>query len=226
MDILRTSATDLARQIDHTNVKPDATETDIIKLCGEAKEYGFASACVASCWAALARERLRDSGVKVCCVAGFPFGSGTSHAKASEAWAAVDAGADEVDAVINIGYLKSGRIDDVKRELSALINVTQGAAVKIIIEACYLTDEEKVLAARLVRDSGAAFVKTSTGFGPGGATVEDVHLIATEVPGIKIKASGGIRTLEDAIRFLEAGASRIGTSSGPGIIKGLNRPTT
>jgi len=224
MDILRMDAKELARHIDHTNVRPDATENDIIKLCNEAKEYGFASACVASCWAALARERLRGSEVRACCVVGFPFGSGASYAKTSEAWAAVDAGADEIDAVMNVGYLKSGRVDALQRELSALVSVTQGATIKIIIETCYLTDEEKVRAARLVRDSGAAFVKTSTGYGPGGATIEDVRLIAKEVPGIKIKASGGIRTFEDAKRFLEAGASRIGTSSGPRIMEGLNRP--
>ncbi len=219
MDVLRMSAKELAGYIDHTNVRPDATENDVTKLCDEAVEYGFAAACVASCWAEVARERLRGSGVRTCCVVGFPFGSGASSAKASEARAAVDAGADEVDAVINIGYLKSGRIDDVRRELSALVSVAGGATVKVIIEACYLTDEQKVRAARLVGEAGAAYVKTSTGYGPGGATLEDVRLIASEAPGIKIKASGGIRTLEAARRLLEAGASRIGTSSGPRIIE-------
>jgi len=224
MDVLRMSAEQLAGRIDHTNVRPDAAEGDIVKLCDEAREYGFASACVASCWAELASGRLRGSGVKVCCVAGFPFGSGSSHAKASEAWAAVEAGADEVDAVMNFGYLKSGRIDEVRRELSALVSVTPGATVKIIIETCYLSDGEKVLAARLAREAGAAFVKTSTGYGPGGATLGDVELIKKEVPGIKIKASGGIRTFEAAKGFLEAGASRIGTSSGPRIIEEAKQP--
>ncbi len=223
MDVLHMGARGLAGYIDHTNVRPDATEGDIVKLCGEAREFGFASACVASCWAALAKERLRGSGVKVCCVAGFPFGSGAAIAKASEVRAAVDGGADEVDAVMNIGYFKSGRIGDTKRELSALVGAAQGAALKVIVETCYLTDEEKVMAARLVRDSGAAYVKTSTGYGPGGATLEDVRLIAREVPGIKIKASGGIRSFDEAIKFLEAGASRIGTSSGPRIVEGLQK---
>ncbi len=224
MDVLHMGAKELARHIDHTNVRPDATEKDITKLCDEAREYGFASACVASCWAALARERLRGSGVRACCVVGFPFGSEIHHTKAFEAREAVGAGAEEIDAVINIGYLKSGWLDSVKRELSEVVDASTGATVKIIIEACYLTDEEKVLAARLIRDAGAPYVKTSTGYGPGGATIQDVALIKREVPGIKIKASGGIRTFEDAKRFLEAGASRIGTSSGPRIMEGLNRP--
>jgi deoxyribose-phosphate aldolase len=227
MGVLQMGAREFARRIDHTNVRPGATESDIITLCGEAKEYGFASACVASCWAALARERLGGSGVKVCCVVGFPFGSGTS--KAFEARDAVEAGADEVDAVINVGYLRSGLLDGVRRELSGIVEASGGAIVKIIIEACYLTDEEKVIAARLARDAGAAFVKTSTGYGPGGATIEDVRLLAREATGIKIKASGGIRTLEAAKSFLEAGASRIGTSSGPRIMEELNqlnRPAT
>jgi deoxyribose-phosphate aldolase len=212
---------DLARHIDHTLLRPDATEKDIEKLCDEAMEYGFASACVASCWAGEAKKRLEGSGVKACCVVGFPFGSGAWYGKVCEAWAAVDAGADEIDMVMNVGYLRSGRVEDVRREVSSVVAVAQGAAVKVIIETCYLTDEEKVLAARLVHDSGASFVKTSTGYGPKGAAVEDVRLIAKEVPGIKIKASGGIRTFEDAKKFLDAGASRIGTSSGPKIMEGL-----
>lgn len=218
MDVLQMGAKEFARHIDQTNVRPDAAEKDIVKLCDEAKRYGFASACVASCWAALARERLRGSGVRVCCVVGFPFGSEIYHTKAFEAREAVRAGADEIDAVINIGYLKSGWIDNVKCELSEIVNASEGATVKIIIEACYLTDDEKVEAARLVRDSGAPYVKTSTGYGTNGATIEDVKLIKNEVPGIKIKASGGIRTFEAAKNFLEAGASRIGTSSGPKIM--------
>ncbi|BAI62754.1 putative deoxyribose-phosphate aldolase [Methanocella paludicola SANAE] len=214
-------AREFARCIDHTLLRPDATEQDILNLCDEAVEYGFASACVASCWAGTAKKRLEDSGVKACCVVGFPFGSAAPYAKASEAWAAVDSGADEVDMVMNFGYLKSGMIGEIRRELTAVVAVTQGAAVKVIIETCYLTDEEKVLAARLVKDSGAAYVKTSTGYGPKGAAVEDVTLIKKEVPGIKIKASGGIRTYEDAKKFIDAGASRIGTSSGPKIVGGL-----
>ncbi len=208
----------LAGYIDQTLLRPDATEKDIIGLCDEAKQYGFASACVASSWAALAKERLRNSDVRVCCVVGFPFGSGISRAKAFEARAAAEAGADEIDAVINVGYLKSGWMENVKADLSEIVNASGQATVKIIIETCYLTDQEKVLAARLVRDAGAPFVKTSTGYGPKGATVEDVKLIKNEVPGILIKASGGIRTLDEAKKFIEAGASRIGTSSGPKIM--------
>jgi deoxyribose-phosphate aldolase len=213
------NAREFARCIDYTLLRPDATDKDILKLCDEALEYGFASACVASGWAGLAKERLKDSGVKTCVVVGFPFGSGAWYGKVSETWAAVDAGAEEIDTVMNVGYLKSGRLEDIKRELSGIVAVAQGATVKVIIETCYLTDDEKVLASRIVKDSGADFVKTSTGYGPKGATVEDVQLIAREVPGIKIKASGGIRTFADAKKFLDAGASRIGTSSGPAIMK-------
>ncbi|HTY90244.1 MAG TPA: deoxyribose-phosphate aldolase [Methanocella sp.] len=216
------NAREFARHIDHTLLRPDATDKDVLLLCDEAVEYGFASACVASCWAGLAKKRLGDTGVNTCCVVGFPFGSGASYAKSSEAWAAVDAGADEIDVVMNFGYLKTGLIEEVKRELSSVVAVAQGATVKVIVETCYLTDEEKVLAARLVKGSGANFVKTSTGYGPKGATVEDVRLIAREVPGIKIKASGGIRTFDDAKKFLDAGASRIGASSGPAIMKGFH----
>jgi deoxyribose-phosphate aldolase len=214
-------AREFAGHIDHTNLRPEATEEDIIRLCEEAKKYGFASACVASCWAALAKERLRNSGVKVCCVVGFPFGSQIYHGKAFEAREAAEAGADEIDAVINIGYLRSGRIDSVRQDLSEIVNASREALVKVIIETCYLTDEQKVLAAKLARDSGAPYVKTSTGYGPKGAEVEDIRLIKKEVPGILIKASGGIRTYDDAKKFLDAGASRIGTSSGPKIMEGF-----
>lgn len=223
VDILRMGAKEFARHIDQTNLRPDATEKDIIKLCDEAKRHGFASACMASCWAALAKQRLRNSGVNVCCVVGFPFGSQAYRTKAFEAREAAESGADEIDAVINVGYLKSGWIEMVKRDLSEIVNASQGATVKVIIETCYLTDEEKVLAAKLVRDAGAPFVKTSTGYGSGGATVEDVRLIKREVPGILVKASGGIRTFDEAKRFLEAGASRIGTSSGPQIMSGFQK---
>lgn len=214
------NARELAHRIDHTLLRPDATDKDVLRLCDEAVEYGFASACVASCWAGLASGRLRGTGVGACCVVGFPFGSAAAGAKAAEAEAAVAAGADEVDVVMNVGYVKSGMMDDAGREMAAVVDAAGGAAVKVIIEACYLTGEEKIMAARLARDAGAAFVKTSTGYGPGGAAVEDVRLIARAVPGVKIKASGGIRTFGDAMRLMEAGASRIGTSSGPAIVRG------
>src|SRR5208337_5525959 len=169
-------AKEFARRIDQTLLRPEATEEDIIHFCDEAKEYEFATACVASCWAAVAKERLRWSGVKVCCVVGFPFGSGVSRAKVSEALEAVKSGADEIDVVMNIGYLRSGKYEDVKHELTGLVNALTGTTVKVIIETCYLTDEEKVAAARRVRDAGAKYVKTSTGYGPKGATLEDVML--------------------------------------------------
>ena len=210
---------EFARHIDHTNVRPEATEKDIEALCDEAIEYGFATACMASCWAGLARKRLGDSGTRVCCVVGFPFGSQPHRAKALEAAEAVRDGAAEIDAVINIGYLKSGLADGVRQDISGIVDASGDAAVKVIIEACYLTDEEKVLAANIARDAGAAFVKTSTGYGPKGAEVEDVKLVKKNVPGILVKASGGIRTYEDAMKFLTAGASRIGTSSGPRIME-------
>ncbi len=214
-------AREFARHIDHTLLRPDADEKDILRLCDEAKHYGFASACVASCWAGLARERLRGSDVRACCVIGFPFGAEIYHTKAFEAREAVGAGADEVDAVMNVGYFRSGRIEYIQKELAEIVDASRPATVKIIIETCYLTDREKVEAARLVRDSGAAYVKTSTGYGPKGATLEDIRLIGEGVPGIKIKASGGIRTIDEARAFLTAGASRIGTSSGPGIMDGF-----
>ncbi|MCD1294468.1 deoxyribose-phosphate aldolase [Methanocella sp. CWC-04] len=212
---------DLAKYIDHTNVRPYASEKDILKLCDEAIKYGFASACVASCWVPLAREKLSGSGVRVCSVVGFPFGAEIYHTKAFEAKTAVASGADEIDAVINIGYLKSGRLDYMASELSGIVEASGNATVKIIIETCYLTPDEIIQASKLVRNSGAAFVKTSTGYGPSGARLEDVELIKTEVPGIRIKASGGIRTLEDANKFINAGASRIGTSAGPTIVEDL-----
>jgi deoxyribose-phosphate aldolase len=210
---------EFARHIDHTNVKPEATEKDIEALCHEAIKHGFASACMASCWAGLARKLLGDSGIRVCCVVGFPFGSQPLGVKAFEAARAVRDGAEEIDAVINIGYLKSGLADGVRQDIAGIVDASAGAAVKVIIEACYLTDEEKVLASKIARDAGAAFVKTSTGYGPEGADIEDVRLIKKEVPGIMVKASGGIRTYEDATKFLAAGASRIGTSSGPKIME-------
>ena len=211
----------IARYIDHTLLRPDATADDIVRLCEETASFGFASACVASCWASFAREQLdlldRNT-VPVCCVVGFPFGSASTAAKAEEARRAVEDGAGEIDMVINVGFLRSGLDDKVAGEIEAVVNASCGAIVKVIVETCYLTDEQKIAAARYARDAGAEFVKTSTGYGPAGARPEDVRLLAREVPGIRIKASGGIRTYEQAWKFLKAGASRIGTSSGPAIM--------
>lgn len=210
-----------SKYIDHTNVKPDATEQDIVRLCDEAIAYGFASACVSSCWVPLVHKLLGGSGVLTCSVVGFPFGAQASHVKAFEAREAVTQGADEIDAVINIGFLRSGLTDAVAGEMREITKASGNSPVKFIIEACYLSDEQKVLAATLARDAGAEFVKTSTGYGPSGARLEDVELIKHRVPGIKIKASGGIRTLEEAKKLIEAGASRIGTSAGPKLMDGF-----
>jgi deoxyribose-phosphate aldolase len=218
---VRMYAREFAKFIDHTNVKPDALERDIARLCDEAIEYEFASACVSSCWVPMVRQRLRDTDIKTCSVVGFPFGAQILHAKAFETKAAVASGADEIDAVINIGFLLSGRVAQVQAELDELVDAAGDAAVKIIIEACYLSDEQKVLAATLARDAGATFVKTSTGYGTGGAKAEDVELLRKNVHGIKIKASGGVRTFDEAKKLIDSGASRIGASSGPGLMKGL-----
>jgi deoxyribose-phosphate aldolase len=218
---------DIAKLIDHTLLRPDATEEDIEKLCGEAVEYGFASVCTASCWTAFVRQYLdsKKSQVKVCTVVGFPFGSALSDAKLEETWDAVEQGADEIDMVGNIGYLRSGFLEKYEKDIGEVMIASGSAKVKVIIETCYLTDEQKILAAQAVKRSGAAFVKTSTGYGPAGAKLEDVGLIRDAVPGILIKASGGIRTYDQVKAFIEAGASRIGTSSGPAIIAGARGET-
>lgn len=214
---------DIARLIDHTLLRPDATDKDIEKLCGEAASYGFASVCTASCWTELARRQVDslNPAVKVCAVVGFPFGSSSTEAKLNEAWEAVEDGADEVDMVINVGYLRSGLTDLFEQDIREVITACGSATVKVIIETCYLTDEQKIFAARAVKRSGAAFVKTSTGYGPSGARLEDVDLIRKAVPDILIKASGGIRTFEQAKAFVDAGASRLGTSAGPAIVAGV-----
>ncbi len=214
---------DIAKVIDHTLLRPDAMAGDIRRLCEETAQYRFASACVASCWVSLAREELDRTGARdipVCSVVGFPFGSASIVAKVEEARTAVVDGAGEIDMVINVGFLRSGLWEQVAGEIEEVVDASCGAAVKVIIETCYLTDDQKIAAARYVRGAGADFVKTSTGYGPAGARLEDVTLLAREVSGILIKASGGIRTYEQARAFLEAGASRIGTSAGPAIIAG------
>ena len=213
---------EIAKLIDHTLLRPDATESDIEKLCDEAVQYGFASVCTATCWTAFARQFLdsRNSPVKVCSVVGFPFGSTASEAKKHEAWDAVEDGADEIDMVINVGYLRSGLMDMFEYDIRGVVKSSGCATVKVIIETCYLTDEQKVQATQAVKKAGAAYVKTSTGYGPAGAKLEDVRLIKNAVPDLLIKASGGIRTYEQAKAFVEAGASRIGSSAGPAIVAG------
>lgn len=210
---------DIAKFIDHTILKPTAQRKDIEKLCTEAKEYNFASVCVNPCWVAYASKLLEGSSVKVCTVIGFPLGANDSAVKAFEAKTAIKQGASEVDMVINIGALKAGEYDIVKQDIQAVREASAGKILKVIIETSYLTDEEKQKVCRICTDCGADFVKTSTGFSEGGATAKDVALMAKAVKGkAKVKASGGIRTREDALKMIEAGASRLGTSSGIKIV--------
>jgi deoxyribose-phosphate aldolase len=212
----------IAKMIDHTLLKPEATKEQIVKLAEEAKTYGFASVCVNPAWVKTAYEILKDTDVKVCTVIGFPLGATTPEVKAFEAKNAVENGATEVDTVINIGALKDGNDELVEKDIKAVVDAVKGKAlVKVIIEAALLTDEEKVRACQLAVKAGADYVKTSTGFSIGGATVEDVALMRKTVgPNIGVKASGGVRTLKDAEAMIEAGASRIGASSGVAIVQG------
>jgi deoxyribose-phosphate aldolase len=203
--------------IDHTLLKPDATVEQITKLCREAREYKFASVCVNSCWVRLCAELLRGSEVAVCTVVGFPLGAMIPEAKAFEAEAAIENGATEIDMVINVGALKSKDYRMVAKDLHAVCDVVHehGALLKVIIETCLLTREEKVIACLLAKNAGADYVKTSTGFSTGGATVEDVALMRKVVgEEMGVKASGGIRDKETAEKMLDAGADRLGASAG------------
>lgn len=212
---------DMASRIDHTLLKADATEDEIRDLCREARENGFAAVCVNPVWVSLCRQLLQDTGVMVATVVGFPLGAIRSEAKAEEAARAVAGGTDELDMVMNLGFLKSGRDAEVEEDVRGVVQAAGGKTVKVIIETALLTDEEKVKACRLARQAGAQFVKTSTGFSKGGATVHDVALMRRAVgDSMGIKASGGIRTAEQVRRLLDAGATRIGTSAGVGIITG------
>ena len=205
----------LNRMIDHTMLKADATKETIIRYCREAKEHEFASVCVNTCFVPLVADELKGSEVKTCCVVGFPLGAMLTTAKAFEASQAVKAGADEVDMVINISALKDKDDNYVEDDIRAVVEASKGAVVKVIIETCLLTDEEKVRACELSVKAGADFVKTSTGFSTGGATVEDVALMKKTVgERAKVKASGGIRTPEAAKALVEAGADRIGAGNG------------
>ena len=206
---------DLNALIDHTNLKQDATETDIETLCDEARAFGFATVCVNSCWTARAAELLGDSNVGITTVVGFPLGAMSTVGKVAETAAAVAAGATEIDMVINVGRLKAGDDGMVEQDIAAVVEAAGDAAVKVIIECCLLTDDEKVRACEAAVRAGAAFVKTSTGFSTGGATVEDVALMRKTVGDrCKVKAAGGIHTREEALAMVEAGADRLGTSSG------------
>ncbi|MDE4083736.1 deoxyribose-phosphate aldolase [Planococcus maritimus] len=215
--------TNIASLIDHTLLKAEATAPQIEQLCKEAAEYHFASVCVNPAWVALAAKQLEQSEVKVCTVIGFPLGASTSETKAFETKDAIEKGAGEIDMVLNIGALKSGQEDVVKADVEAVVNAAKGKAiVKVILEICLLTEDEIKLASRLSKEAGADFVKTSTGFSTGGATVEAVRLMRETVgPDLGVKASGGVRSLEDVEKMVEAGATRIGASSGVQIMQGL-----
>jgi deoxyribose-phosphate aldolase len=203
----------IAFLIDHTNLKPEARSADIEKLCREAVQYGFASVCVNPCYVAEAAGKLAGTKVRVCCVVGFPLGASTTACKAFEAQLAVKNGASEIDMVMNVGWLKDRRYDDVKGDIAAVVEAVPDNPVKVILETCLLDKSEIVKACRLAKDAGAAFVKTSTGFSSGGATAEDVALMRQTVgPDMGVKASGGIRTREAAEAMIEAGADRLGIS--------------
>ncbi len=211
----------LAHYIDHTLLKPQATGADLDTLCSEALEWGFAAVCVNPVNVRHCAEKLKGSKVRIAAVAGFPLGASLPEIKAAETARAVADGADEIDMVINIGALKEGRLDAVREDVRAVVLAAAGKTVKVIIETCLLSESEKISACELSRDAGAHFVKTSTGFSTGGATVEDVALMKKTVGGLlQVKASGGVRSYEDALAMIKAGATRIGTSSGVAILKG------
>lgn len=212
----------LNRYFDHTVLKPEATETDIIKLCKEASEYGFYAVCVNSCYVPLAKENLEGTDVKIASVVGFPLGACSMDAKAFETEWACSEGAEEIDMVIHVGALKEGRHDYVRQDIATVVAVAHehGADVKVILETCLLTDDEIVEACRLSREAGAAFVKTSTGFSREGATAHHVALMKKTVGGdLQVKASGGIRDLAKTMEMIEAGADRIGASASVEIMK-------
>lgn len=215
--------TELARLLDHSLLRPEATDKEIMAQVEVVRQWGIAFFCVQPSYVSLAAGALRGSGARVVSVVGFPHGAERSTVKAHAAELAVRDGAAEVDMVMNVGRLKSGRSQAVADEIAQVVRAVPGVPVKVILETCLLTEEEKVVACRVVRDSGAAFVKTSTGFHPGGgATVADVRLLRASVgPGFGVKAAGGIRTLEQALSMLEAGANRLGTSASAAILAAL-----
>ena len=212
---------ELAKMIDHTALKACTRAGQIDKLCQEAKQYNFASVCVNPSWVPRCVDNLKDSDIMVCAVIGFPLGATSTLVKAAEAAIAIEKGADELDMVINVGRLLDGEYDFVRNDIAAVVNAGPGKTIKVIIEICYLNNEQIIMACKLSREAGAHFVKTSTGFGTGGANVEAVKLMRETVgPVMGVKASGGIRTREDAMRMIEAGANRIGASAGIAIIEG------
>lgn len=212
---------DVRNAIEHTNLKPTATPEDIRKLCDEAKEYKFYGVCVNPIYVKLAKNELKGTSRKVVTVCGFPLGATSAQVKAFEAKKAAKDGADEVDMVMNIGFLKAGEYEKVYEDIKAVVEAA-GVPVKVIIETCYLTDEEKIAACVISKLAEAAYVKTSTGFGSGGATVEDVHLMRWVVgEKMGVKAAGGIRDFATAVQMIQAGANKIGTSSGVKIMESM-----
>ncbi len=212
----------IAGLIDHTILKPEATASDVRRICAEAVKFRFASVCVNPCWVALVAKELAGSPVKVCTVVGFPLGANTSWIKVAEAEAAIAAGAREIDMVLNIGELRGGNHDHVRSEIQSIVEAShrRGAIVKVILETALLDDDQKRTACELAKAAGADFVKTSTGFGPGGATVHDIQLMRAAVGNsMGVKASGGIRTLDDVRAMIAAGANRIGASAGVKIVE-------
>ncbi|CAH0122309.1 Deoxyribose-phosphate aldolase [Paenibacillus sp. CECT 9249] len=213
---------EIARKIDHTLLKPECTRDEIVALCEEAKQYGFATVCVNPYWVPVAAKELAGTKTGVTTVVGFPLGATSSFAKIAEARDAIASGATEIDMVLNIGAMKSGDLDTVKKDIEGVVLACRGqAVVKVILETCLLTDEEKAKACAIAKMAGADFVKTSTGFGSGGATVEDVALMRKTVgPEMGVKASGGVRDIDVARRLIAAGANRLGASASVAVVTG------
>ncbi|MCK3657984.1 2-deoxyribose-5-phosphate aldolase [Pasteurellaceae bacterium Pebbles2] len=215
-------ANEIAKFIDHTALTAEKTAQDILQLCEEALEHGFFSVCINSAYIPLAKAKLQGSDVKICTVVGFPLGANLPAVKAFEAQEAIKAGATEIDMVINVGWIKSGKWDEVRSDIQQVLNACNGLTLKVILETCLLSKEEIVKACEICRELNVGFVKTSTGFNKGGATVEDIALMRQTVgEHIGVKASGGVRDTETAIAMIKAGATRIGASAGIAIIKGL-----
>lgn len=216
------ASTEVASLIDHTLLKPEAKLDDICKVCHEARQHGFASVCINPYWVSVVAAELSGSPVKVCTVVGFPLGANTSAIKQAEAQQAIQDGAQEIDMVLNVGALRSGQYDAVEADIRGVVEVSHaaGAIVKVILETCLLDDRQKIAASLLARSAGADFVKTSTGFSTGGATVADVALMRLAVgPDLGVKASGGIRSLEDLQKMVAAGATRVGASASVNIVQ-------
>ena len=211
---------EIAQMIDHTLLIATATSAQVKEICAQATQYGFASVCINPCYVPLVAKELAGTQVKTCTVIGFPLGANTLAVKAFETADAVASGADEIDMVINVGAAKEGNFELVEREIKAVVEAAAGKLVKVIIETCYLTDEEKQLACKAAVNAGANFVKTSTGFGTGGATAHDVQLMKSSITAhMCVKASGGVRDYDGAVEMINAGASRVGASAGIAIVE-------